>query len=183
MHRRFGVVDLIDVRTLGTADREEAAAAAARDATQYELDVDYRAHAAATAERHEARAETARDGGRSAHDSAERCKATAEELSAKGLDPELVETRMTADVSQARPAADAVKDDGQRSAPKGPTTSQHRAPCRSTTRRPRPLTEIGQRLITRTRSSGSRRRVEACVQGIDNLLTGWTVRRPQIDIG
>lgn len=98
------------------AAREEAVGARAREATQYEPDAGDRIGAAAAAERHEARAEAAREPGEDAYDSAERRRAAADELTAKGLDPDLVKTKMTADVSQGRPATDAVKDIGRRSA-------------------------------------------------------------------
>jgi hypothetical protein len=110
------------------AAREEAAAAHAREAAQYEPDAGDRIGAAAAAERHEARAEAAREQGTDAYDSAERRQATADELRTGGLDPALVETRMTADVSQGRPATDAVKDAGRRGAPKA---RRRRSPART----------------------------------------------------
>jgi len=50
-----------------------------------------------------------REDGHTLHDSAERRSATASDLEAKGIDREVVATRMHADVSQAKPAAEAVK--------------------------------------------------------------------------
>ncbi|GMA24796.1 hypothetical protein GCM10025864_25550 [Luteimicrobium album] len=116
------------------AAREAAAAAQAREAAHYEPDDSDRIDAAADAERHEARAATALEQGQDSYDSAERRQGTADALTAKGLDRELVATALTADVSQGRPAADAVKDGGPRSAPKARKVAHSWALCRSTTR-------------------------------------------------
>lgn len=57
---------------------------------------------------YEARGDEAREDGRALYDSAERRSATASDLEAKGIDHEVVATRMRADVSQAKPATEAV---------------------------------------------------------------------------
>ena len=57
------------------------------------------------ADREDRRAED----GRSTYDSAERRQGTARDLEASGIDSELVATKMRADVTQAKPATDAVK--------------------------------------------------------------------------
>lgn len=90
------------------ADREDARAEQARVAAQHEPDVDERAHALVEAEQGEATASHAREEGRSLYDSAERREAAASDLDARGIDREVVATRMRADVSHARPASEAV---------------------------------------------------------------------------
>lgn len=76
--------------------------------TRYGLDPDERARAAAEAVQRDALGDWAREDGRSTYDSAGRRDATASELRARGIASEVVDTRMRADVSQARPATEAV---------------------------------------------------------------------------
>lgn len=71
-------------------------------------DVDEAHLACVDAEQHERSADDARGEAAPRYDSAERRKATAAELAARGLDSDTVDTRMRADVSQARPATEAV---------------------------------------------------------------------------
>lgn len=97
------------VRLMQQADRDDARADQARAAAEHEPDPDERARAAAEAEQRETTAAGAREDGRTLYDSAERRNATASELEAKGIDREVVAARMHADVSQAKPAAEAVK--------------------------------------------------------------------------
>lgn len=61
-------------------------------------------------EQHETVADRAHEDGRVLYDSAERRKSVAQELEARGVDPEIVATRVRADTSQAKPATDAVKN-------------------------------------------------------------------------
>lgn len=96
-------------RLAGMADRENSRAEETREAAEHEIDPEERARAAAEAEQREATADRAREDGRTLYDSAERRAATAGELEAKGMDREVVATRMRADVSHARPATDAAK--------------------------------------------------------------------------
>lgn len=97
------------VRLMQQADRDDARAEQARAAAEHEPDPDERARAAAEAEQRETSAVGARQDGRTLYDSAERRSATASELEAKGIDREVVATRMQADVSQAKPSAEAVR--------------------------------------------------------------------------
>lgn len=98
------------------ADRDDAAADRARVAAEHEPDPDDRVAAAAQAEQLEGRAGQDRQDGRVLYDSAERREGTARDLESKGIDHELVATRMRADVSQAKPAREAVKVGPSRSA-------------------------------------------------------------------
>lgn len=101
-------------RLLHEADREERRAAEARAAAVHEPDPDERARGVAEAEQHEAAADRTRDDGRTMYDSAQRRDVTARELEAKGIDRELVATRMRADVSNAKPASEAAKSPARR---------------------------------------------------------------------
>ena len=96
-------------RLMQQADREDARAEQARSAAEHEPDPDERARAAAEVEQRDTAAGGAHDEGRTLYDSAERRSATASELEAQGIDREVVATRMQADVSQAKPSAEAVK--------------------------------------------------------------------------
>lgn len=109
-------------RLLIQADQEDQRAEDARAAAEHEPDVDERARAAAEAEQREAIADRAREDGRALYDSAERREGTAADLESKGVDQEVVATRMRADVSQAKPATEAVKGAGTRKAPKARKT-------------------------------------------------------------
>jgi len=104
------------------AGREDARAEQAREAAEHEPDPEERARAAAEAEERDAGAGHAREDGRTLYDSAERRDATASELEAKGIDREVVATRMRADVSQAKPATEAVKAGSAAKSPKARKT-------------------------------------------------------------
>ena len=95
-------------RLMQQADREDRLADQARSAAEHEPDPDERARAASEAAQRDALGDRAREDGRATYDSAERRDATASELRAKGIASDVVDTRMRADVSQARPATDAV---------------------------------------------------------------------------
>jgi len=86
-------------------------------------------------EEHEREAAQARDGAAVAYDSAERRAAFAADLESKGLDRELVATRMRADVSNAEPATEATRAPGRR--PETATPSTARAKTRQRGRAPR----------------------------------------------
>lgn len=96
-------------RLLAQANREDQRADEARATAKHEPDPEERARAAAEAEQRAATADRAREDGRTLYDSAERREGTARDLEAKGINREVVATRMRADVSQARPATEAVK--------------------------------------------------------------------------
>ena len=110
------------VRLMKQADREDSRAEQARAAAEHEPDPDERARAVAEAEQRETAAAGAREDGRTLYDSAERRSATASELEAKGIDREVVATRMRADVSQAKPATEAVKAGAAAKSPKARKT-------------------------------------------------------------
>lgn len=96
-------------RLMQQADREDQRVEQARAAAEHEPDPDERARAVVEAEQRETTAAGAREDGRALYDSAERRSTTASKLEAMGIDREVVATRMHADVSQAKPAAEAVK--------------------------------------------------------------------------
>lgn len=96
-------------RLMQQADRDDARADQARAAAEHEPDPDERARATAEAEQRETTAAGTHQYGRTLYDSAERRSATSSELEAKGIDREIVAARMHADVSQAKPSAEAVK--------------------------------------------------------------------------
>ncbi|MHB9004288.1 MAG: hypothetical protein ACYC6C_09540 [Coriobacteriia bacterium] len=94
--------------TLSEADRLDAQAAQAEAAAQHEPDLADRDAAATQAgELREASTEKRGDSAQE-YDSADRRATRAAELEGKQIDQETVATRMRADVSQGRPAADAV---------------------------------------------------------------------------
>lgn len=95
-------------RPMQQAGREERLADQSRSAAEHEPDLDERARADAEAAQRDAYGDRAREDGRAAYDGAERRDATASELRAKGNSNNIVDTRMRADVSQARPATEAV---------------------------------------------------------------------------
>lgn len=97
---------------LAHANQQDAQAEAARAASEHEPDPQDREAAAVQAEQHGATADSAREDGRTLYDSAERREGTARELESKGVSREVVATRMRADVSQAKPATEAVKGAG-----------------------------------------------------------------------
>lgn len=96
-------------RLMAQADQEDRRADAARSAAEHEPDAAERLRAAAEVAQREVTASHAREDGRALHDSAERREGTARDLEAKGIDGQVVATRMRADVSQAKPATEAVK--------------------------------------------------------------------------
>lgn len=104
------------------ADQQDVRAEQAREAAEFEPGEDERARAAAEVERREAIADQARDDASSMYDSAERRVGTAADLESKGIEREVVATRMRADVSQARPATEAVKGGGKNRSPKARKT-------------------------------------------------------------
>ncbi|MGJ3404149.1 hypothetical protein [Glutamicibacter sp. Je.9.36] len=106
-------------RLMTMADQDERRAGESRAAAEHEPDPEERVRAAAEAEQREAQADRAREDGRTVYDSAERRAGTAQSLEAQGIDREVVATRMRADVSQGKPATDAVKGAGKAKAPKG----------------------------------------------------------------
>ena len=102
--------DRADSRRLFThADREDRRADNARAAAKHGAGPAERMRARAEYEQRSTAADAAREHGRTQYDSAERRAGTARELKSRGLDRELVAIRMRADISQARPVADAVK--------------------------------------------------------------------------
>lgn len=95
------------------ADRQDRLAAEARSAASLEADPDERLRAAREAEQRDAKADHLRSDGRAMYDTAERRQVTARQLEAKGIDPELVATRMRVDTSQGAPATEASKGRGK----------------------------------------------------------------------
>ena len=91
------------------AHLEDRRAAETRAEVEDETDPDERARAAAEAQQREAAADRAYKDGRTMYDSSERREGTARELESRGINKETVATRMRADVSQAKPATEAVK--------------------------------------------------------------------------
>jgi hypothetical protein len=96
---------------LEQADYDDARAEEARDVAEHApgIDEDERLRQIVEAEqKHQDAAQTEHDG-HQVWDSAERKQAIAEELHAKGIDAEVVATRMRADIAQGKPATEAVK--------------------------------------------------------------------------
>lgn len=112
-------------RLMTMADQDERRAEESRAAAEHEPDPEERVRAAAEAEQREAQADRAREDGRTFYDSAERRAGTAQSLEAQGIDREVVATRMRADVSQGKPATEAVKGSGKAQAPKARKTRGH----------------------------------------------------------
>lgn len=96
-------------RLMAEADRADRAAEHHRDAAEHEPDPEQRAEAREQADQHQAHADAARADAQPLYDSAERREATARDLESKGIDREVVATKMQADVSQAKPATEATK--------------------------------------------------------------------------
>ncbi|GGL80765.1 hypothetical protein [Glutamicibacter protophormiae] len=109
-------------RLMTMADHDERRAEESRAAAEHEPDPEERVRAAAEAEQREAQADSAREDGHTVYDSAERRAGTAQSLEAQGIDREVVATRMRADVSQGKPATEAVKGAGKAKAPKARKT-------------------------------------------------------------
>lgn len=104
------------------ADQQDERAEQARQAAEFEPDPEERDRAAVEVEQREAVADQARDDAGAMYDTAERRADTAADLESKGIDHEVVATRMRADVSQARPATEAVKSTGRSRSPKARET-------------------------------------------------------------
>ncbi|WP_435736434.1 hypothetical protein V5D56_16850 [Cellulosimicrobium sp. PMB13] len=119
-------------RLMQQADREDRLADQARSAAEHEPDPDERARAVAEAMQRDTLGGRAREDGRAAYDSAERRDATANVLRAKGIDGDVVATRMRADVSQARPATEAVAARPAGRSPKARKTRGRAAHARRT---------------------------------------------------
>jgi len=100
-------------RLMRESDRQERRAEEARSAAVLEPDPAERLRAAREVQQRETVAAHLHAEGRAGYDTAERRHATANELKAQGIDQAIVATRMRADVSQGRPATDAVKATGQ----------------------------------------------------------------------
>ena len=100
-------------RLMSDADRQERRAEEARSAAVLEPDPAERLRAAREAQQREAVADHLRGDGRAGYDTAGRRHSTAGELKAQGIDQRVVATRMRADVSQGRPATEAVKGTGK----------------------------------------------------------------------
>lgn len=96
-------------RVMQHSDRNDARAEQERAAAEHEPDPADRERAATEMEQRARTAAAAREDGKDLYDSAERRSSTASDLEARGIDHDLVETRVRADVSQARPATDAVR--------------------------------------------------------------------------
>ena len=94
---------------LTLADQQDRRADEARGAAVHEPDPDERADATAEAAAHQEGANSARGAGDALYDSAERREQTARDLEAHGVGEAAAAARMSADVSQARPATDAVR--------------------------------------------------------------------------
>lgn len=109
---------------MNQADQEDRRADEARLAAEHEPDTETRAQRVAEAEAAGDRSAAIREDSRTAYDSAERREGTAQDLESKGIDSEAVATRMRADVSQAKPATEAVKSVGV----KTPKARRNRSP-------------------------------------------------------
>ena len=117
---------------LAFAAQEDRLADEARAAAEHEPDPDERERAQAEAVQREHTATTAREDGSALYDSAERRASTAGEMEAKGIAQEVVATRMRADVSQAKPATEAVKSAGRGKSPKARTNRSRGAQAQRT---------------------------------------------------
>lgn len=104
------------------AEEERAAAIAERDPAESELD---EVHAASD----ETRAQATSEEGRDLYDTAERREVLAQGLMDRGIEPDVVATRVRADVSQARPATEAAHAPTER-APKARKARAGRWPQR-----------------------------------------------------
>ncbi len=117
-------------RLLAQADREDLRAGETGVAAEHEPDPGERARAVAEAEQREVTAGRVREDGRTLYDSAERRASMARDMEARGIDRDLVAMRMRADVSQARPATEAVRARTSRQVPRvrGARVGQQRVP-------------------------------------------------------
>ncbi|PPF83302.1 hypothetical protein C5E07_11455 [Pseudoclavibacter sp. RFBJ3] len=96
-------------RLLHEADRADNAAERSRTEAGNDPDAEQRHEERVQAEQRQALADAARDAAQPLYDSAERRDATAVDLESKGVSPEAVSAKMRADVSQGKPATEAVK--------------------------------------------------------------------------
>lgn len=94
---------------MNQADQEDRRADEARLSAEHEHDPDVQAQQLAEVEAAGDRSGAIREDGRAVYDSAERRDGMAKDLESKGIDREVVATRMRADVSQGKPAIEAVK--------------------------------------------------------------------------
>lgn len=101
---------------LAQAEQQDRRGQEARQAAGHEPDPTERAGAAAEAAGRGVASEGLRDAGQALYDSAERRDASARDLEAQGMSQEAVVAKMCADVSQAKPATEAVKGPGPKSA-------------------------------------------------------------------
>lgn len=127
-HRRSAVEEAEAAQLMAQAGREERLAEQARAEAEAEAgapEADERQRLVEVADEHQARSDALGEEGRTVYDSAARREATARELQDRGIDREVVATRMRADVSQAKPATEAVAAGGR--APKARKT-RGRAP-------------------------------------------------------
>ncbi len=90
-------------------DQEEIEEAKAQADAKQAIDPQERDLALAEAEEHEVAADSAESHSRAAYDSSDRRAEFARDLERRGVEKEVVATRMRADVSQGRPARDAVR--------------------------------------------------------------------------
>ncbi|MFD1375204.1 hypothetical protein ACFQ4U_02460 [Micrococcus antarcticus] len=107
------------------AEQDERRAEESRAAAEHEPVPEGRVRAVAEAEQREAQADRAREDGRTVYDSAERSAGTAQSFEVQGIDREVVATRMRADVSQGKPATEAVKGAGKAKTPKARRARGH----------------------------------------------------------
>lgn len=91
------------------ADEHDREADLAKTAAEHEPDPDDRISSASDAEKHEALAHESRDASKDVYDSMERRENTAATLEKDGVPKEAIDARMAADVSNSKPATEAVK--------------------------------------------------------------------------
>ncbi|MFJ2662673.1 coiled-coil domain-containing protein [Arthrobacter koreensis] len=94
---------------LNQADQEDRRADETRLAAEHEPNPETRAQRLAEAEAAGDRSTAIREDGRTAYDSAERREGTASDLESRGIDSQTVAARMRSDVSQAKPATEAIR--------------------------------------------------------------------------
>ncbi|WP_295125043.1 hypothetical protein [uncultured Leifsonia sp.] len=119
VERHRSTVESVEAQQLLTqADQQDRLAEQERAAAEYEPDPEERTRAQAEADERTVTADAAREDSAATYDSSERRASTAAELESKGIDQEVIATRMRADVSQAKPATAAVAAGGPTKAPK-----------------------------------------------------------------
>jgi hypothetical protein len=112
---------------LAFAAEEDRLAEEDRAAAEHEPDPNERERAHEEATQREHTAAAPREDGADLYDTAERRSSTAADMEAKGIDREVVATRMRADVSQAKPASEAAKSAARSKAPKARTNRSRSA--------------------------------------------------------